>query len=147
MLNHYVKYYDYGEYDVARYDRLANRIAELYKRISTDRKNVTAEMCLMPPYNHFFIKKVIFNDPATIVFWFDGTKTVVKCKKGDFYDKEKGLAMAIAKRAFGNTGRYYEAFKKFIPDVATEKPWESWQPWESWKKSLPDEFLPEEESK
>lgn len=25
------------------------------------------------------IKKVIFNDPATIVLWNDGTKTVVKC--------------------------------------------------------------------
>jgi hypothetical protein len=27
------------------------------------------------------IVNVIFNDPATIIFWSDGTKTIVKCKK------------------------------------------------------------------
>ena len=51
------------------------------------------------------IKKVIYNDPATIIFWADGTKTVVQCQKGDSYDPEKGLAMAIAKKALGNTSR------------------------------------------
>lgn len=43
------------------------------------------------------IKDVIFNDPATIVFWDDGTKTVVK-SKGEPFDKEKGLAMAYVKK-------------------------------------------------
>lgn len=62
----------------------------------------------------FKIKRVIFNNPATIVFWEDGTKTVVKAK-GENFDEEKGLAMAIAKRALGNTGRYYNVFKKFVP--------------------------------
>lgn len=47
------------------------------------------------------IKNVIFNDPATIVFWNDGTKTVVKCGKDDAFDPEKGLAMAISKYFFG----------------------------------------------
>lgn len=51
------------------------------------------------------IKKVIYNDPATIIFWEDGTKTVVQCQKGDDYDPEKGLVMAIAKKALGNTSR------------------------------------------
>lgn len=60
------------------------------------------------------IKDVIFNDPATIVFWSDNTKTVVKCGEGDIYDPEKGLAMAIAKRALGNEGNYYETFKKWV---------------------------------
>ena len=63
----------------------------------------------------FDIRKVIFNDPATIVIWKDGSKTVVKCGENDIYDKEKGLAMAIAKKAFGNKGNYYEEFKKWIP--------------------------------
>ena len=44
------------------------------------------------------IKKVIFSDPATIVLWSDGTKTVVKTQKGDPYDPEKGLAMACMKK-------------------------------------------------
>ena len=51
------------------------------------------------------IKKVIYNDPATIILWSDHTKTVVQCQEGDVYDPEKGLAMAIAKKALGNTSR------------------------------------------
>lgn len=61
------------------------------------------------------IKNVIFNDPATIVFWEDGTKTVVKCQDGDEFDPEKGLAMAIAKKAYGNKGSYCTKLKKWLP--------------------------------
>ena len=61
------------------------------------------------------IKKVIFNDPATIVFWSDGTKTVVKCGDNDAFDPEKGLAMAISKKFFDNMGYYYDVFKKWLP--------------------------------
>ena len=59
------------------------------------------------------IKNVIFNPPATIVFWQDGTKTVVKATN-EIYDPEKGLAMAIAKRALGNQGNYYNIIKKWV---------------------------------
>ena len=59
------------------------------------------------------INRVIFNDPATIVVWNDGSKTVVKASNEPF-DPEKGLAMAIAKKALGNKGNYYEVFKKYI---------------------------------
>ena len=59
------------------------------------------------------IKKVIFNDPATIVLWSDNTKTVVKAD-GEIFDQEKGLAMAIAKKALGNEGNYFEVFKKWV---------------------------------
>ena len=61
------------------------------------------------------IKKVSFNRPATIVYWNDGTETVVKVQDETF-DKEKGLAMAIAKKYFGNKGNYYNEFKKWIED-------------------------------
>lgn len=61
------------------------------------------------------IKKVGFYDPTTVVFWEDGTKTVVRAE-GETFDKEKGLAMAIAKKYFGNTGSYWNEFKKWIKD-------------------------------
>ena len=48
------------------------------------------------------VEKVIYHNPATIVFWSDGTKTVVKCGKDDTYDKEKGFYIACAKKLFGN---------------------------------------------
>ena len=59
----------------------------------------------------FAIEKVIFNDPATIVIWADGTKTVVKTQNGEEYDPEKGLAMAITKKALGNKRDYYHTVK------------------------------------
>lgn len=63
------------------------------------------------------ITNVIFNDPATIVFWSDNTKTVVKCGTGDIFDPEKGLAMAISKKLLGdNNSSYYNEFKKWIPN-------------------------------
>lgn len=62
------------------------------------------------------IKDVIFNEPATIILWADGTKTVVKCQKGEGYDPEKGMAMAISKKALGNKGNYCEVFKKWLPE-------------------------------
>ena len=61
------------------------------------------------------IKDVIYNDPATIVFWEDGTKTVVKCKNEKF-DPEKGLVMAFSKKMLGNKGNYYNIFKKWLPE-------------------------------
>lgn len=65
------------------------------------------------------IKNVIFNDPATIVFWSDNTKTVVKAQ-GEPFDPEKGLAMAICKRALGNEGNYYNEIKKWLPKEKNE---------------------------
>lgn len=59
------------------------------------------------------IVNVIFNNPATIVFWADGTKTVVKAENEPF-DPEKGLAMAIAKYYLGNKHDYYNVFKKWL---------------------------------
>lgn len=59
------------------------------------------------------IKTVIFHDPATIVKWMDGTKTVVKCCTGDTFDKEKGLMACIIKKFTGNTGRWNEILKEW----------------------------------
>jgi hypothetical protein len=65
--------------------------------------------------NWLAIDKVVFNAPATIVFWKDGTKSIVKCGDNEVFDPEKGLAMAITKKAFGNQGNYYNQIKKFLP--------------------------------
>lgn len=65
--------------------------------------------------NGLRIRNVIFNEPATIVYWDDGDKTVVKCGKGEQFDPEKGLAMAISKKALGNQGNYFNEFKKWLP--------------------------------
>ena len=60
------------------------------------------------------VKRVIYDGPATIVFWEDGTKTVVKLADGDRPDLEKGLAMACAKKLFGNKGSYRKVFDRHL---------------------------------
>ena len=45
-----------------------------------------------------YITKVIYNNPATIVFWSDGTKTTSKALKGDKYSEENGLIYCIIKK-------------------------------------------------
>lgn len=80
---------------------------------NVDKWRVYADSTTLLTFEVPRIEKVIFNDPATIVFWSDKTKTVVHCGKDEF-DKEKGLAMAISKKALGNKGNYFETFKKFI---------------------------------
>lgn len=67
------------------------------------------------------IKNVKFNDPATIVFWSDGTKTVVKAGENDIFDPEKGLAMAIVKKVYGNVGRYYNNIGKWVDEYYEKK--------------------------
>lgn len=67
------------------------------------------------------IERVIFNPPATIVFWSDGKKTVVKCSKNESFDPEKGLAMAIVKRTQGNCEDYYKGISKWCGDASAQK--------------------------
>ena len=57
------------------------------------------------------IEGVIFNPPATIVFWSDGSKTVVKCMDGTEFDKWTGLSMAICKKLFGK--QFKHTFKRW----------------------------------
>jgi hypothetical protein len=68
----------------------------------------------LPGCDGLRIAKVVFNAPATIVYWSDNSKTVVKAGGNDPYDPEKGLAMAIAKKVMGNQSNYYNEFRKWL---------------------------------
>ena len=69
------------------------------------------------------ITDVIFNDPATIVFWSDGTKTVVKCCEDDAFDEEKGLAMAVCKKISGNDSKkFHKGLKRWIKSEPKSEP-------------------------
>ena len=98
-----------------RYSDLKQEINSLHKKLGTYiHESIENE-------NRFKIKKAISNGPATIVFWTDGTKTVVKTQD-EAFDAEKGLAVAIAKRALGDTSAYYDVFKKWVPKIEKERP-------------------------
>ena len=61
------------------------------------------------------IKKVIFNDPATIVYWKDGTKTVVKVCEGETFSKWSGLALCYCKKMLcdNDTVKFHKLFKEW----------------------------------
>ena len=68
----------------------------------------------MLEFHQVYIKRVMYNDPATIVFWSDGTKTVSKCSGPDTYSKETGLTICILKKLLG-TAEVYDIFTDWLP--------------------------------
>ncbi len=63
------------------------------------------------------IDRVVFSGPATIVFWMDGTKTVVKCMEDEKFERYAGFAAACMKKMFGSTSRA----KAIMNEVAVEQ--------------------------
>lgn len=102
----YCSFYGDKQYLIA--PRGAAKFMDMYKQVLN--ANYGVGMARMLPD----IADVIFSGPATIIKWTDGTKTVVKCGKVENFDPEKGLAMAITKKALGNKGNYYETIKKWM---------------------------------
>lgn len=66
--------------------------------------------------NPFDIKRVIFNGPATIVFWLDGTKTVVKCAEGETNDKKASILWAYAKKICGTSSHMNKVLDKLVSE-------------------------------
>ena len=67
------------------------------------------------PNKDLYIKSVIYNNPAIIVFWNDGTKTVCKCHEADIYNEETGLVMCMLKKILGTSN-----FKRTLEDWTPE---------------------------
>lgn len=94
------------------------RTRDLYELYCFNDALATADMY---KYSTMTIKKVIFNDPATIVFWMDGTKTVVKCSEDDEYNPDAGIAFAFMKKYFGNDNSYHKILKKHTKEYFLKK--------------------------
>lgn len=61
----------------------------------------------------FSPQKIIHNGPATIVFWTDGSKTVVKCAASTDPDLYNAFCAAFAKKVFGTNSH----LKKVIEEA------------------------------
>ena len=78
------------------------------------------DIVVYPDVKEIYIERVMYNNPATIVFWNDGSKTVSKCAPGDNYSTEIGLAMCILKKLAG-TNNLTNTFKNWVsPDPHSE---------------------------
>lgn len=69
-------------------------------------------------------KKVICNDPATIVLFDDGTKVVTKAHDGDSYDWVAGIAFCCLRKALRNRNfdRYEKQVRKLVDKVYERDP-------------------------
>lgn len=77
-------------------------------------RDINANNCAsIPIYPIPGISKIVFNNPATIVFWEGGAKTVVKCMEGQEFNEYYGVACAIMKRYFGNNSKATNFIDKF----------------------------------
>ena len=74
------------------------------------------------------ISKIIFNPPATIVFWEDGTKTVAKCSAEDEFSEYYGFLAALGKKVYESNSQ----IKKLIDKKA------EWHENKKNKKDIPD---------
>ncbi|MGN0240312.1 MAG: hypothetical protein ACI4CS_01375 [Candidatus Weimeria sp.] len=80
---------------------LAEKVRQQWQKIDKLEK----ELAKSRTEGAYFLRpvKTIFNDRSTIIYWNDGTKTVVTCREGDEYSKEKGYYLCFLKRIAGNT--------------------------------------------
>lgn len=111
------------EFDIA-FDTELGGVPELLRKL---RKGVEYPISPVPYRNNYFlgvypsfstprVKDVIFNNPATIVYWNDGTKTVVKCDERDTYSKEAGLALCYMKKMLGSSRSFNDVLKEWTED-------------------------------
>ena len=112
--------FDFDLDDATVYALLSNGKREAIKKLKEDLETFEAD-------KYIKIRKVIFSGPATIVFWNDGSKTVVKCTKDDHLNYEMGIAMCALKKLFGDSYlNFKKDLKKWAPEEKKEpevKPW------------------------
>lgn len=76
--------------------------------------------CFNSKTKHVY-KKVIYNPPATIVLWADGSKTVVKCSPDDVYDPEKGLYLCFMKKFINNDTEFKKILREETKNIANNQ--------------------------
>ena len=101
---------------------------ELRKEIHDKMKFPRDKVAKTKNFYSLNVSKIIFNPPATIVFWEDGTKTVVKCAAEDEFNEYYGFLAALGKKVYENNGQ----IKKLIDKKA------EWHENKKNKKDIPD---------
>jgi len=58
------------------------------------------------------VDRILCNDPATIVFWKDGTKTIVKRMEEEEMNPYTAFCAALAKKIYGSNSRVRKIVRK-----------------------------------
>lgn len=60
------------------------------------------------------VKRILVSGIYTIVFWVDGTKTIVHCKAGTQFDVYHAFTAALAKKIYGSNSQVNKIIKRKI---------------------------------
>ena len=63
------------------------------------------------------VNRIIFNPPATIVFWKDGSKTVVKCHGDQTFNPYYGFCAALAKHIYKSNSAVNRIVDKYVSEM------------------------------
>lgn len=89
------------------------------------------------PDKKFIPTRIVYNGPATIVFFPDGEKIVVKQSENDEYCRENAVAQAIVKKIFGSRSKFLKLVEKgHEQKPKEEKP--AYKPW--WERNDSDDL-------
>lgn len=94
----------------------ADDFIKAYKRVARPTSYNPLTLTIPPMTYIPTIKRVIINEPAVIILWSDGEKTIAKCEDMDTFDAEKGFAIALAKKFVGNE-RFRNMLEKYVWEV------------------------------
>ncbi len=122
------------EADVSKKDKT---VLDVWKTFTEDQKNIVYFVIgkaledkginiPLPTPKKASIHKIIFNGPATIVFWTDGTKTIVRYndETETIDDREKAVFAACAKKLLGTNATGSNYLDRIKP--AFDKAQEEW---------------------
>lgn len=60
------------------------------------------------------VKRILVSGICTIVFWVDGTKTIVRCKAGTEFNVYHAFTAALAKKIYGSNSQVNKIIKRKI---------------------------------
>jgi len=91
--------------------------AKNYMKKSTEVKFYTTPTTYMGPIKCCDVDRIIFNPPATIVFWKDGSKTVVKCHGDQTFNPYYGFCAALAKHIYKSNSAVNRMVDKYVSEM------------------------------
>ena len=66
-------------------------------------------------------ERIIFNGRTTVVFWSDGSKSMVRCDDVDNYDREMAVAMCLAHKMMGSKAKFKKLVAKGYETMTVEE--------------------------
>lgn len=105
------------------FEQLADEVNEIMNRVIPKNMNCRCAVHPIPPaivdalfaemVKHDFTPvKILKSGSATVVFWKDGSKTVVKCGVNETPDDYDAFTAALAIKIFGNNSRLKKVIKE-----------------------------------